>query len=230
MSNDYLTILQLREGNDIDALEKAYRSSRARYRRLTSRGPLRTYRSHLLRATENAYYHLKHPTPPIRQRPESLLSRQVSHQRQMEADRRPSINRSTGPYHFNSANNLHPFTPADTPMTAQQKNQIEDDFCKEVIYRLEGDLIRYSARQELLQIAHTKGISPFQANLLMAQIVQAVRQHRLYEPLPEEIAATQVVRPIPTQPSKRNVIVSIIFAVVLALIIDVFLIYYLMNS
>ncbi|MBN1844521.1 MAG: hypothetical protein JW810_02480 [Sedimentisphaerales bacterium] len=60
----------------------------------------------------------------------------------------------------------------------QRRAQIEDEFCREVIYRLEGDLIRYSSRLELLHIAADRAIAPFRANLLIAQIVEAVRQQK----------------------------------------------------
>ena len=59
----------------------------------------------------------------------------------------------------------------------RKKAQIEDDFCREVIYRLEGDLIRFDSRLELLQLAREKDIPVFRANMLIAQIVQSVRTH-----------------------------------------------------
>ena len=55
---------------------------------------------------------------------------------------------------------------------------IEDDFCREVFYRLEGDLLRYSSRRELLALAQQSGVHLFRANFLMAQIVECVRQSR----------------------------------------------------
>lgn len=67
-----------------------------------------------------------------------------------------------------------------------ERAEVEDRFCLSVIYRLEGDFIRYSARQELLGLARQMQIHPFRANLLMAQIVEAVRRHRLYESIGNE--------------------------------------------
>ena len=64
--------------------------------------------------------------------------------------------------------------------------EVEDAFCREVIFRLEGDLLRYTSRQELLELAGEWGIGKFRANLLMSQIVEAVRQHRLDEPTAKE--------------------------------------------
>ena len=100
------------------------------------------------------------------------------------------------------------------------KAKVEDDFCLEVIYRLEGDLIRYDSRRELLQIARDRKIHLFRANMLMAQIVEAVRQHKLYEPAPAEMRLKQPAR------KQRSVIKRLILtmAVVLAVIADVLLI------
>lgn len=65
-------------------------------------------------------------------------------------------------------------------LSEPDKTAIEDAFCREVICRLEGDLIRYDSRLELLWIARQSEIHPFRANMLMAQIVEAVRQKKLY--------------------------------------------------
>ncbi|MBN2374874.1 MAG: hypothetical protein JXD22_00635 [Sedimentisphaerales bacterium] len=65
-------------------------------------------------------------------------------------------------------------------LSEPDKTAIEDAFCREVICRLEGDLIRYDSRLELLWIARQGEIHPFRANMLMAQIVEAVRQKKLY--------------------------------------------------
>ena len=101
----------------------------------------------------------------------------------------------------------------------RQQSLIEDDYCREVIYRLEGDIIRYDNRKQLLYIADKLQIHPFRANMLMAQIVEAVRQNRLYLAWPKE-HKTKSVRPV-----KRWAQAMIIaLAVVAAVIIDILLI------
>lgn len=163
------TILQLAPGADAQELETAYQRTRARFESLTARGPLAYYRTELLAAAQRAYNHLKNPTPVLTEKPRSMLARKVAHLRQNPAplpqeaempDRRPGC------------------WPAAT--TPRERDLIEDDFCKEIIFRLEGDLIRFDSRRELLQIAQEWGVPIFQANLLMAQIVESVRHHGLF--------------------------------------------------
>jgi hypothetical protein len=85
------------------------------------------------------------------------------------------------------------------------------------LYRLEGDLIRFDSRRELLQIARQWQIDTFRANMLMAQIVEAVRQHKLYEPRAAEKPAPQK-----TTKSRKGLIIGA--AITLAIILDVLLI------
>ena len=98
----------------------------------------------------------------------------------------------------------------------------EDDFCREVIYRLEGDLIRYDSRHELLELAHQWGIHAFRANMLIAQIVEAVRQNKLYESEAE-------AQGMATDRSKKALPMGrlILAAAVAAVIINVLLMRYL---
>lgn len=96
---------------------------------------------------------------------------------------------------------------------------IEDDFCLEVIYRLEGDLIRFNSRLELLQIAQQWHIPTFRANMLIAQIVEAVRQHKLYEPRLQEIKLQKK-----TKGSRTRLILAV--SILIAAICDLLLIRY----
>jgi len=91
---------------------------------------------------------------------------------------------------------------------------IEDDFCLEVIYRLEGDLIRFDSRLELLQIAQQSQIPTFRANMLIAQIVEAVRRHKLYKSRLQE----------KTKESRTRLILAV--SILIAAICDLLLIRY----
>lgn len=81
-----------------------------------------------------------------------------------------------------------------TAITPLSSAQIEENFCREVLYRLEGDLIRFDNRRELLALAHHWNLPVYEANMLMAQIVQSIRQYRLYEPSPREKQVSQKPR------------------------------------
>ncbi len=254
MNNRDLVILQLRRPVAGEPLECAYRASRARYERLTARGPLRYYRQDLLTEVQRAYRSLKqqnqtlmtprgldypgvpgsqsvvaknaarqraldalktrifpenqlHPKPILPGKPISLTARRVSYWQ----------NKQKGQSHRITEQDL---SQADTKLAQRRQALIEDDFCREVIYRLEGDLLRYDSRRELLQIAHNQQIHRFRANMLMAQIVEAVRQHKLYEPTSVEMQRNQ------TAPQSRSFIRRLVLstAVVLAVIADVWLI------
>lgn len=158
MSSDYWAILQLRGPVEPDRLTQAYNRSRERFLRLTARGPLRFFRSELLADARRAYQSLRSPSVRLSSRPMSLLSRRV---------------RSVG--------ELRRRGDSSDEKEVTQKALREDAFCREVIYRLEGELIRFDSRRELLQIATEWNIGLFQANMLIAQIAEAVRQHKLYE-------------------------------------------------
>jgi hypothetical protein len=250
MRNQDLVILQLRRPVAGEPLERAYRSSRARYERLTARGPLRYYRRDLLTEANRAYRALKdmscparldcvgaptsqsvvaknaarqkalaalktriraesqlHPQPILTEKPISLAARRVSQWQETQK----------GQSHRITEQDL---SQADAKLAQRRQALIEDEFCREVIYRLEGDLLRYDSRRELLQIARDRKIHLFRANMLMAQIVEAVRQHKLYEPAPAEMLLKQPAR------KQRSIIKRLILtaAVVLAVIADVLLI------
>lgn len=96
---------------------------------------------------------------------------------------------------------------------------IEDDFCLEVLYRLEGDLIRFDSRLELLQIAQQWQIPTFRANMLIAQIVEAVRQHKLYKPHFQELKLQKK-----TKRSHTRLILAV--SILIAAICDLLLIRY----
>ncbi len=97
--------------------------------------------------------------------------------------------------------------------------QIEDDFCREVIYRLEGDLIRFDSRRELLQLAHDEGIALFRANMLIAQIVESVRTHGAF--------GSPLQKAAPGSRRKIRLRTALYIAVAAAAVIDILLIFWL---
>jgi len=240
MSSDYLTILQLTEPINPQRIEQAYRRSQARYMRLTARGPLRFYRSDLLAAVERAYRNLKNPTPKISAQPLSLLARQVAGQSQIAKNH---LYNSTKPPVKSAVkeNSILPERIASIPTRPNQKPstphtddqrtkaQIEDNFCREVIYRLEGDLIRYDSRRELLRLAAEWHIHLFQANMLIAQIVETVRQNKLYKdspaPADNRLDTISCRTTPPTRP--RPLTIAAIITGSLILLADILLSYYL---
>ncbi len=179
-------ILQCPDQARPEELDRARQLSKARYTRLTANGPLKFYRNELLKETDRAYKLLSQPDGVLKHKPLSLLARQVKQSGGTVESLKPGVKSSV------KTTNLF----ADRPKSSQPQTEnaiskkemafIEDEFCKEVLFRLEGDLIRFSSRRELLNIASDKGIHLFRANLLMAQIVESVRQHKLYEPSEEE--------------------------------------------
>jgi len=208
MGESYCTILQLSGAVDAYRLERAYQSSKARYRRLTSEGPLRYYRADLLSDTEKAYRSLRRQISDRESR-EGVAGVEESGVAVPKAlsvvARRAARLGVAGPLKGPTASSLRRgcILPAE-PKTLRARTvagyaketaasggggevrdrlaraAVEDRYCREVIYRLEGDLIRYESRRELLGLAQELGMEAFRANLLIAQIVEAVRQHKLY--------------------------------------------------
>jgi len=224
MSSEYLSILQLAQPVSPQQLEAAYKRSRTRYMRLTSRGPLRFYRRDLLDAVERAYKSLKHPSSQISTRPLSLLARRAAEIAPLPP--KPPVKSIT------ENNSLFPvdLQKIQLDKNAQLSNrhndqkrsqiQIEDQFCREVIYRLEGDLIRFDCRRELLHLARHWNIPLFRANLLIAQIVQAVRKHKLYEPYPDERLQCKSGITDKKKSRPRHLLLITALAVLLAALID----------
>jgi hypothetical protein len=211
MYSDYLNILQLRHPAEGTELEQAYKYSCLRLLRLTSRGPLQYYRSDLLSEALRAYQGLKQPTPQLDHRPMSLLARRVANQPR------------------SSNNHTNTYSQPGRSRT-WQKAQIEDNFCREVIYRLEGDIIRFDSRKELLALAKKWNIGLFQANMLIAQIVESVRQNKLYQPSIQErnfLKANKITKH--AKKSSRRLGLIIIIAVILAGLADLLLIKTLAN-
>jgi hypothetical protein len=186
-----MTVLQLSGAVEPKAIERAYRASVARYERLTQRGPLQFYRRELLADAEKAFESLRrggcdHPrieTP-------SLLRRRAEQMGLPVANGHPPVRASEriGPILAGQAEKIRSRsvqflrdTPAEAAKSERDQAIIEDHFCREVIYRLEGDLIRYTSRCELLKIAADWEIPLFHANMLIAQIVEAVRHNKLYD-------------------------------------------------
>ena len=255
MSSDYLAILQLSAPAGPKQLERAYRLSRARYERLTERGPLRFYRQDLLADTERAYQHLKRQM----QASSAVNSkyRKISTLRQgpsavaQQAAQRGGIDYMKGAVKSQvkkgsifsaeavrlKSRYLHELRhmaggagagggmagKGEAGLSEREKALIEDEFCREVIHRLEGEMIRFDSRRELLQKAREEGIHLFRANMLIAQIVEAVRQHKLYEPSAAERQISQSFRP------RRGRLKAAwaAGAVILAVVIDLLLIRYL---
>ena len=247
MSNDYLTILQLTGPVTPARLDMAYQRSRLRFLRLTRRGPLRFYRNDLLTAVERAYKALKHPSDPtgvegsspmsapcLSARPLSLLARRVAGQSQI-SDRPPVKSVIKKNFLLSDKTTAGRFEPPDqqsdlTQADRKKQAQVEDLFCHEVIYRLEGDLIRFDSRRELLRLAGNWNISLFQANLLIAQIVESVRQNKLYLPSPAErkTRPTYSATPTPTQSTRlKGLIITVALAALLAVIADTLIIFFL---
>jgi hypothetical protein len=193
LPSEYLTILQLSGEAEPDRLERAYRASVARYERLTRRGPLQFYRRELLADAQRAFESIRrgentNPDPP---RP-SLLRRRAEQTGLPGPDTRQPIvsSQKMGQILAGQPEKIHSRSvkgqreipaPADPIVSERDKVLTEDRFCREVIYRLEGDLIRYSSRCDLLRIAQAWQIPQFHANMLIAQIVEAVRHNKLYE-------------------------------------------------
>lgn len=208
MSRQHLIILQLEDLADPSQLLKSYHASRARYERLTARGPLRYYRRQLLADLERAYQALKsspsnkpaeNQPPPHRNGicPTYVAARRTARLSNYLKDQIPG----KSPRLNKNPSGLGPLLPLPgrtlnywrhqnaARQNSPRQDLIEDEFCREVIYRLEGDLIRFDSRRALLQYAHERGIHTFRANMLIAQIVEAVRRNKLYEPSPAEKSA-----------------------------------------
>lgn len=250
MKNRDLVILQLRRPVAGKSLERAYKCSCARYERLTARGPLRYYRRDLLTEAHRAYQTLKYPyqARPAQEgsnrlgvpKSQSVVAKNAVRQNRLDSlknpvrsevknDTRPILTRKLLSLSArrvsqwqNQRNRIteQDLTQADAELAARRQALIEDEFCREVIYRLEGDMVRYDSRRELLQIAAEQKIHLFRANMLIAQIVESVRQNKLYEPAPNELRLRQSAG---KQPSVMKRLV-LIMAVVLAVIADVLLI------
>jgi len=212
MSRNYLKVLQLTEPQGEDQLKHAYKLSQARYLRLTRRGPLKFYRNDLLKEAERAYRELKKNLEPDEvkinpyrkadyiKNPPSVRARQSALEVQappMKHTVKSVVKTGTilsgAPLKLKSRslnhlrhNTLRDPSVVETKMDERGRALKEDEFCREVIYRLEGDMIRFDSRRELLQIAEDKGLNMFRANMLMAQIVESVRQNKLYEPTVSE--------------------------------------------
>ncbi len=158
----------------------------ARYERLCSAGPLKYYRVDLLAAAERAYSMLKR-SKVIRAEREhdsgSVVSRRAAVLRQEEARR---VNGSYGENMSVVSGRKIGNIRTLGQNTEQRQREREDEFCRQVIYRLEGDLIRYDSRQELLRMAGELEINQFRSSLLIAQIVESVRRHGVFEPTTEE--------------------------------------------
>ena len=166
-------------------LEQAVAASRSRYTQLTARGPLRFYRHDLLADTERAYRILRQPAAAANPPQKTWLARQA--QKQSREFTKPPINSPIKTRNFLKGYeitlNARTLAP---PKNTAEINRIEDDFCRQVLYRIEGPLLRYRSRRELLHLADQTGIHPFRANLLMAQITESIRQHQLDKPKKNE--------------------------------------------
>lgn len=186
MSSDYLAILQLAHRVAGAELETARRESIRRYERLTARGVLRYYRPALLRDVEHAYHALQGRHRPAAG-PVSLLAERAATMSKPVDSRPPMSNTITdGSILPNEVAKLKGRSIAhlrgDSERSDRQEALVEDDFCRGVMHRLEGGLLRYESRRELLELAGQHGIRPFRANMLMAQITEAVRRNKLYAP------------------------------------------------
>ena len=166
MSSDYFTILQLTSPATTDQLEMAYRRSRDRYIQLTSAGPLRYYRNDLLAAVERAYWGLKQPVLVNLNQPLSHLGLKVagSFPVSSKAPVKSAVKKATlltGHAGKRKNTEYEQRLKQQTSIDKQKQAHLEDEFCRQVIYRLEGDLLRHDARGELFQLANRLHIQPF---------------------------------------------------------------------
>ena len=78
------------------------------------------------------------------------------------------------------AGTLSVYRPSILPRTpdpvSPSLNQVEREFVAAISQAMEGSLIRYSKRLELMAMAQRQGIGRFQANLLIAQTQQRTGQ------------------------------------------------------
>jgi len=253
MSRNYLKVLQLSGPTGHDNLINAYKLSQARYLRLTRRGPLKFYRHDLLQETEQAYRELKKSISqsetkvnPYRKTvyikvPPSIRARQAALNPQTPP-KIPSVksavktgtilsgaplklkSRSLNHLRHNTLNDQSTSAPS---MNERQRALLEDEFCREVIYRLEGDMIRFDSRRELLQIAENKELGLFRANMLIAQIVESVRQNKLYEPTKKERQLLKKQKKKAQNSPRRFKAALALIIMALAVVIDLLLIRYL---
>ncbi len=185
MSSNYQNILQITSSTDNATIDMAHKCARERFSRLTARGPLKFFRHDLLTTADKAHRALKHPAPKAAQRPLSLLARRVASWQHKSPDKTPTRSNITS----GSILTGRPLE-INAPLLKQakkQQNLTEDKYCCEILYRIEGDLIRFDSRRELLKIADKWKIPLFRANMLIAQIVQSVRQYNLYQPTTLEL-------------------------------------------
>ncbi len=222
-SNNYnQNLLHIYGKADLPRIEKAYKRSCDRILRLTSRGEMKYFRTDLLKDLRCAYESLKlsiQPSPAPdkpKKRPMSLLTKQT-----LKLGRRYNITRQKPPVKsFTTGASIIPKDCPDNKRThngwaiyeddqqiKKTKLQLEDRFCREIILRLEGDLIRYDARGELMQLAKDWKVPLFRANMLLAQIIEAIRTNNLH------IGNTQ--RPLKTRKkdkSKKALIIVFLFS------------------
>lgn len=188
MTNEHLEILQLSHLVGGDELEKARQMSLRRYERLTAKGVLRNYRRALRGDVERAYEALRnaesYSQPELKPRKLSLLARRAAGLGQ-STDEKPAMSNRIGEDSV-LADDLKAlkgrtiaYLRGKAGAGDSHKAWAEDDFCRGVLHRLEGGLLRYDSRQELLAMAAEKGIHAFRANMLMAQIGEAVRRNKV---------------------------------------------------
>lgn len=167
-----LTILQLAQPVRGERLDRAFTASVARFERLTARGPLKGYRGQLLAEARAAYEGLRRQgqagTGGLRG--VKLSSSVVSLRARTVEGIRGQGSEAGGRLASESRRK---------DVASMATAEVEDRFCREVIYRLEGELLRCTSRRELLALGQEWGLGTFRANFLMAQVVEAVRGHGL---------------------------------------------------
>lgn len=78
--------------------------------------------------------------------------------------------------------------PARRPRVPPHE-QLRDRFRSRAAASLEAGLVRYSRRRELLRVAERMGLTPFEANLIIAEVQYGGR--RTDTPLPETLLAAR---------------------------------------
>lgn len=241
MFSDHFAILQLSRYAGIDELEHAYIQSQRRYQRLTASGPLRFYRVDILEDAKRAYQairkQLTNRDDDITQTQgargtQSILAKQAA-TRYTHHTIKPPIKSSiteeaiidAGPMNLRSRTIARLRAELASPKRATP--DVEDAFCRQIIYRVEGDLIRYDARRELLNIAQQNNIKLFRANMLIAQIVESIRQHKLYQQPQQDTPATKKHKHKGKNNRLALKIAIIIVVMIIVAAIDLFLIQFL---
>jgi len=111
-----------------------------------------------------------------------------------------------------------------------RRSPIAREFADSVVEHLVGNLLPYSARQDLIRQATDKGITRFEANLIIAAVQHHLRISPIAPPLRAK-PASQVLTPIATSPRPRRrlgrffTLLATFFAVEAAVVMVIWLLF-----